>query len=331
MSLTNRNTGLKLSSFIGAYGWYLYRTSDGGNDWTSAMSSFGQTFLTADIHPSGFSLAIDESQTLFISTDSGETWVEGPSISNAPYLEASVVIADEQRAYIILDRRELLETTDQGHTWNESDAPIKSVQHTSFLESGVGVNGDNGLQLTRDAGATWQRLGPVPFEINGIHLHDSLDILIVGDNGKSALSADLGRSWEISEPVTSNNLLACRIIDRSHCVAVGELGSVVYGTITPPTSIENVQSWASDCQLHQNFPNPFNPSTTIEFGIPSPGDVRLTVFDHLGREVAVLADGEYQAGTHTCHFDAEDYATGMYVCRLTWNGTSISRKMALIR
>jgi hypothetical protein len=68
-----------------------------------------------------------------------------------------------------------------------------------------------------------------------------------------------------------------------------------------PVSVETLPEGTgnpSTFALKQNYPNPFNPSTTIEFSIPYQGNVRLAVFDHLGREVAVLADGEYQAGSH---------------------------------
>jgi hypothetical protein len=85
------------------------------------------------------------------------------------------------------------------------------------------------------------------------------------------------------------------------------------------------------CILTQNYPNPFNPSTTIEFSIPSRGDVRLTVFDHLGREVAVLADGEYQAGTHSCKFTSAEQLSGVFMYRLSWNGNSVARRMVLLR
>jgi hypothetical protein len=83
--------------------------------------------------------------------------------------------------------------------------------------------------------------------------------------------------------------------------------------------------------LKQNYPNPFNPSTTIEFSIPNRGNVLLSIFDHLGREVAVLADGEYQAGTHSCHFTSAEQPSGLYMYRLSWNGNITVRRMVLLR
>ncbi|MBE0645432.1 MAG: T9SS type A sorting domain-containing protein [Bacteroidetes bacterium] len=85
------------------------------------------------------------------------------------------------------------------------------------------------------------------------------------------------------------------------------------------------------CLLAQNYPNPFNPSTTIEFSIPSRGDVRLIVVDHLGREIAVLADGEYQAGPHSCQFSGAEHPSGVYMYRLSWDGNTVARRMVLLR
>jgi len=101
-----------------------------------------------------------------------------------------------------------------------------------------------------------------------------------------------------------------------------------------PVSAEILPDGVADpasCVLKQNYPNPFNPSTTIDFNIPSRGDVRLTVFDHLGREVAVLADGEYESGTHSCQFSSAELPSGVYMYRLLWNGNSVARRMVLLR
>ena len=64
--------------------------------------------------------------------------------------------------------------------------------------------------------------------------------------------------------------------------------------------------------LYQNYPNPFNPSTVIKFAVPKAGVVRLTVFDALGREVAMLVDEHLPAGTYETAFDASGNASGVY-------------------
>jgi hypothetical protein len=79
------------------------------------------------------------------------------------------------------------------------------------------------------------------------------------------------------------------------------------------------------------YPNPFNPSTRIEFTIPKAGLVSLKVYDVLGREVAVLAEGMMQAGEHDVRFDGSELASGIYFARLEAGEVSQTRKMVLLK
>ncbi|MCX6122883.1 MAG: carbohydrate-binding protein [Ignavibacteriales bacterium] len=69
-------------------------------------------------------------------------------------------------------------------------------------------------------------------------------------------------------------------------------------------------------QLNQNFPNPFNPTTTIGYQLMANSSVRITVCDLLGREVAVLVNQEQSAGSHSIEWDATKYSSGVYFYRL---------------
>ncbi|MDT8324665.1 MAG: T9SS type A sorting domain-containing protein [Bacteroidota bacterium] len=95
--------------------------------------------------------------------------------------------------------------------------------------------------------------------------------------------------------------------------------------------VEQVDSRPADFTLRQNYPNPFNPETVISFSLPQRMTVRLAVYDMLGREVALLADGMHEAGTHRARFDGARLASGMYVCRLDNGLRSTSVKMMLTR
>jgi surface protein len=84
--------------------------------------------------------------------------------------------------------------------------------------------------------------------------------------------------------------------------------------------------------LYQNYPNPFNPSTTIRFSLHEITAVNLTVYDLLGRQVAVLINNEIRSiGEHQHSFDASMLSNGIYVYRLEANGTVISRRMTLLK
>jgi hypothetical protein len=83
--------------------------------------------------------------------------------------------------------------------------------------------------------------------------------------------------------------------------------------------------------LTQNYPNPFNPSTAIEFSLNQAQDIRLTVYDLMGREVVVLAQGTQPAGTFRVTFDASAMASGLYLYRLDTESGSLTKKMMLVK
>jgi hypothetical protein len=83
--------------------------------------------------------------------------------------------------------------------------------------------------------------------------------------------------------------------------------------------------------LSQNYPNPFNPTTNITYSLKQTGDVRLSIFDILGREVAVLVDGVQNAGQHTITFTGTDLSTGIYLYRLQVGKEVITKKMVLVK
>ncbi|MEM8485527.1 MAG: T9SS type A sorting domain-containing protein [Bacteroidota bacterium] len=83
--------------------------------------------------------------------------------------------------------------------------------------------------------------------------------------------------------------------------------------------------------LEQNFPNPFNPVTQINFSLLESMRVRLAVYDVLGREVAVLVDGLQAAGTHQVPFEAGDLPSGLYMYRIETPQGSTSKMMSLLK
>ena len=94
------------------------------------------------------------------------------------------------------------------------------------------------------------------------------------------------------------------------------------------TSIEETPE---SFELHSNYPNPFNPSTTIRFTVPEPATVHLAVYDLLGRRVALLVDGSLNAGAHEVPFDASGLPSGTYLYRLETSGGSFTKRMTLLK
>ncbi|MCH8959770.1 MAG: T9SS type A sorting domain-containing protein, partial [Bacteroidetes bacterium] len=83
--------------------------------------------------------------------------------------------------------------------------------------------------------------------------------------------------------------------------------------------------------LEPNYPNPFNPTTTIRFSVPEASPVRLVVYDVLGRQVRVLVDGTVSAGMHEVVFEAGDLPSGTYLYRLETPQGSFVKMMQLVK
>jgi hypothetical protein len=83
--------------------------------------------------------------------------------------------------------------------------------------------------------------------------------------------------------------------------------------------------------LEGNYPNPFNPQTTIRFGLPEASEVSLVVYDLMGREVQVLVRGTLSAGMHSATFDASNLPSGAYMYRLVTPGQEMSKLMLLLK
>ncbi|RMH63791.1 MAG: T9SS C-terminal target domain-containing protein [Bacteroidetes bacterium] len=132
-------------------------------------------------------------------------------------------------------------------------------------------------------------------------------------------------------------------------IAVGEVRDFIQGIwwysfgaykLVPETTadvgvVTNVSVDENEVPAHfalkQNYPNPFNPVTTIEYSIPAVEQVKLSVFDVLGREVAVLVDGSQTPGAYTVTFDASSLPSGLYLYRLEAGSQSIVRSMMLLK
>lgn len=86
-----------------------------------------------------------------------------------------------------------------------------------------------------------------------------------------------------------------------------------------------------DYELFQNFPNPFNPTTTIKFSVPNRSHVALKVFSMTGSLVKTLIDENYAAGEYSVVFSANEYPTGSYLYTLEAAGHLMTKRMILIK
>lgn len=141
----------------------------------------------------------------------------------------------------------------------------------------------------------------------------------------------------ISNPQVLQGIAEYSVVE-GYVEALGTISPSVEGRITAiqiiSPSMKQAQMAApvaKEFNLAQNFPNPFNPTTTISFCIPKSTFVTVRVYDMLGREVATLAAGEFAAGTHALVWNADRFASGVYFYRIEAGKYHSSKKMILMK
>ncbi len=104
----------------------------------------------------------------------------------------------------------------------------------------------------------------------------------------------------------------------------------IYGSES--TAIDQLDDWGpSKVELYPNYPNPFNPTTQIQYSIPESGFVELVIFNSLGQKVAILEQGMKQKGRYTQTFNAQKLPSGVYYTHVLFNGYQRVTKMLLIK
>ena len=112
--------------------------------------------------------------------------------------------------------------------------------------------------------------------------------------------------------------------------AASKAGSMQSGYFIEPLN-GLTQDVPSDFVLHENYPNPFNPSTNISFELPQTSPVQIKIYDTMGRLVGTVTDATYEAGKHAVTFDASQLSSGLYIYQLITPESVISKKMTYLK
>lgn len=243
-------------------------------------------------------------------------------------------------------------------------APLSTTLAALRLDDGCTDTGNNsadfasGIPAPRSTGSPTHPCSPVPIRLSYFTGHVN-PITLTVDLRWGTLSEINNYGFELQKKVESENTY--QTIPRSfvaghgttlvpHDYAFSDSGTTsgnwlyrlqqidLDGTTHPsePIIINLITAVGEGLARRElvplrNYPNPFNPITTIEFSLAAGGWVNLKVFDTLGREVAVLADNELPAGDHQVEWNASGLAGGAYVCRLQSSGTVRATRVVLLK
>lgn len=142
---------------------------------------------------------------------------------------------------------------------------------------------------------------------------------------KSAVVAAIGSvsDGDIISLTLTGQLLDGGSIEGADCMIIRAGGHALAGDVDPDLG--------TDPALNSNFPNPFNPKTTISFRLSEAAHVTIEIYNLMGQKVATVADGLYTSGHHSCVWDGSEIASGVYFYRMQTPGFAETRKMILMK
>jgi photosystem II stability/assembly factor-like uncharacterized protein len=338
----------------------IYKTTDGGNTWISVYYNPSLTkyinritFFNANHGMAcGDGLSPSSTQAWLETTDGGSNWTNNNTRligTNTPYnirfvSPTGVFVAGFQGPQQP-NLWGVYRSTDLGRTWVFSIVGTTSKDSTTqtfsvdFRDNLVGsaCRRDSTLWSTSDGGITWQQIGsrlPTWFfyacfvkstntamfagignaSVAAANL-DTRSILVYQDTTKKNLSFNYGMFPTLTRGYMSNGLHR-------------RFYSIVFST---PTEVRTETRMPSDFSMAQNFPNPFNPTTTIRYGLPQRSNVLLTVFNTLGQKVESLVQETQDVGYHEVRFDGSALASGVYFYRIQAGAYGDTKKLLILR
>ena len=307
---------------------FIYKTSDGGGSWLQVFSQNGgfinNIHMVNQLYGIAYGDPVGGKWTVIRTTDGGSSWNHIPTqpLTNGPEIGLyfnSLCVTDSLHIWFLGEQR-IYKSSNGGLTWSNSQTPIL---YTSiwFISDSVGMTSSYiNAGLSTNAGVSWSQIsipgGGSYYSLAGSGPNDFWFV----SNGYIYHTVDLGSTWT-SEMVTFDQFFEIEFVTIGQSVigyAGGSNGSIARyeGTISSVHSISDV---FSNYSLEQNFPNPFNPTTTISYSLPASGRASLKVFDILGQEVAELINDQIEAGTHSIEFNASNLASGIYFYQLQAN------------
>jgi len=119
-------------------------------------------------------------------------------------------------------------------------------------------------------------------------------------------------------------------------IPVQDIQKLTFSNVSSAIGNKEVTTMIKSFQLLQNFPNPFNPGTTIEYQIPAAGDVEIQIFDINGHLVKTFKHNHAASGAYTVSWDSKNeagqsVASGLYIYRVAYANAVITKKMMLVK
>jgi hypothetical protein len=276
-----------------------------------------------------------DSVGVVLSTDDGESWtplntgLTDTTVRSLAVVDTSLFAGTGSGVFL---------STNRGMTWVPVSTGLTDSTVQCFAVSGSTLFAGTeagGVFRTTDRGASWTAVnnGFTNPDVKCMEAQGTRIFAAGAKRGAVFLSENSGDTWTMVD--TGMIYLQIPALEASDSTLfAGTRGAGVWRRPLREmvTAVDDAPAGVPlSFALEQNYPNPFNPSSTITFELPRSSDVKLSVFDLLGREISVLVNERREAGVHQVKFDGSGLASGVYFYRLKAGEIVATKRSILVR
>jgi photosystem II stability/assembly factor-like uncharacterized protein len=339
-------------SIVYCVGWFqtIIKTTNGGNNWTVIRN--GPTGIGASFYELYF---INQNTGWLLRDNYILRTTNGCASFDSAYTVYTylmdIYFKDALTGVLCGDGALIMRSTNGGANWTNIIMPIGTeasdfykisfVGNTGWVVSRTGANWLGGYKVYRtlNFGINWDSLCRIPYPIGTenycVYFSSESTGWCGGSYGHVYKTTNSGFNW-IEENTQSNSSFVRSLWFYNDSIGwgVGGGGKIIHTTNSgmPVAIVQLGNESPEEFVLHQNCPNPFNPSTEIKFSIPYSSIVSLKVYNLLGEEIASLINNEYRnSGKYSIKFDGSNIASGVYFYKLEAGLLTSTKKMVLVK
>lgn len=336
----NQNTGIIGGCTGGNNAGYVIRTTDAGNTWNQTsftgvpydFFSFGGDTVWSSRH----------NGTVMKSTNMGISWTTTFIRSSLELY--TIYFVNNNTGWtggaVFGEYTYLYKTTNSGNSWF-----LQFIHLTDHIYSLYFINSLTGyastlrgsIYQTTNGGNDWiTKLAGTNQILFEVRFPDANTGFTAGFDKRVLKTTDQGNNWSLLSlpPNISPSIYFTSINFRDINTGwiIGSNGTILKTTNGGIVGLENTGSTVpNNFKLSQNYPNPFNPTTTIEFELPHSSNVKLFIYDIIGKEVENLIDQQLSAGSYKYIFDGSKLSSGVYYYKLSAKDFTETKKFVLTK
>lgn len=323
--------------WFGTNGTKVWYSSNFGTSWT-AQPTTGQT-NSYTIWFNTPSIGLTGGTNFMVTTNGGTAWgaITVPGTGNV-----GGITGEGTSWWVARQATSIYESTNNGTAWTTAyTAPAGSYYHLTKARTGTAVYGvrSNG-GITRGFGTI------VPVELASFTASANEGSVVLD---WSTATETNNQGFTIERKFAGSEYAAIAFVEgngsstttRNYSFTDANLQAGKYTYRLKQTDFDGSTAYSKEVEadvaqivsyaLDQNFPNPFNPSTSISYRIPEAANVVIKIYDVMGTEVATLVNSKQEAGAHSVVFDAAKLSSGSYIYTIKAGNFTATRKMMLMK